>query len=178
MEQFPFPDKFTAREELPRDVVYGRIPSEKRNSVCDDAWETGVRTAEELFAQYPGMGIYSLFQVHGLEIVREDVDKVSAGFRFFSEYDPKKNQVFIYVRSVGLFADKNGLTEQRAEELILAHEFYHFLEENKIGKTSERYILPILSLGPIKIGSTGVRSLCEIGAYGFAKTYWDRFLAG
>ena len=70
------------------------------------------------------------------------------------------------------------LTEQRAEELILAHEFYHFLEETKIGKTSERYKLPILSLGPIKIGSTGVRSLCEIGAYGFAKTYWDRFLAG
>lgn len=177
MIQFPFPDKITSRNELTRDVVYQKIPLEERDRICDGAWEIGVETAVKLCERHPGKDIYEIAYSYGLKFVREDVDKVSAGMRFFSEYDPKKNQIHVYVRSIQLFAENNGLLELEAEELILAHEFYHFLEANEIGKTSERYKLPWICLGPFKIGSTGVRALCEIGAHGFARTYWQRCLA-
>ncbi len=63
------------------------------------------------------------------------------------------------------------MTRMEAENLILSHEYYHFLEWNKLGLTSRDYQVPMISIGPLRLGRTGIRALSEIGAHGFAHTY-------
>jgi len=173
MRQFPFPDRITARSELAQDVLYKRIPEADHERICDEAWQFGVEAARSLLANYPNCNIAEIAEKDGLKIVRERIDKVSAGLRFFSEYFPKKNSIHMYLLSIRLFAKHNELTEEEAEELILAHEYFHYLEENQIGITSKRYTIPRISIGPINIGQTGIASLSEIAAHGFARTYWE-----
>lgn len=173
MKEFPFPDRMNARNELTHDVLYRRISQSDREQICDDAWNIGVAAAQDLLTEYPGFSIYEMAEKDGLKIVRERTDKVSAEFRFFSEYFPKKNSINMYLLSIRLFAKKNHLTDEEAEELILAHEYFHFLEEKRIGTVSGRYTIPRFSLGLIKIGKSGITALSEIGAHGFARTYWE-----
>ncbi|MBQ8813006.1 MAG: hypothetical protein IJZ85_00715 [Lachnospiraceae bacterium] len=173
MKQFPFPDRITARDELTHDVLYKKIPEEERVRICDEAWQVGVDAARREMAEDPDGNIYELAKANGLQIIRERVDKVSGGLRFFSEYTPNKSRIDVYVLSIRLFAKNNHLTEEEAEELILAHEFFHFLEENKIGDTSQIYTIPRVTIGSLKIGKSGIRALSEIGAHGFARTYWE-----
>jgi hypothetical protein len=63
--------------------------------------------------------------------------------------------------------------EKTAANLILSHEFFHFLECTGLGLTSRMYQVPMIVIGPLKIGRTGIRALSEIGAHGFARTYYD-----
>ena len=79
----------------------------------------------------------------------------------------------MYLISIRLFAKENCLTDEEAEELVLAHEYFHFLEEKCIGVVSMHYTIPRLSVGLFQFGKTGVVALSEIGAHGFARTYWD-----
>lgn len=173
MKEFPFPDYMNARDELVHDVLYRRISKPDRERICDDAWNMGAATAQHLLTEHPGCSVYEMAAKDGLKIVRERTDKVSAGLRFFSEYFPKKNSIYMYLLSIRLFAKKNHLTDEEAEELILAHEYFHFLEEKRIGAVSRRYTIPRFIFGSIKIGKSGITALSEIGAHGFARTYWE-----
>lgn len=173
MKEFPFPDRMNAKDELVRDVLYGKISQQDRERICDNAWNVGVVTARRLLAEYPGCSICEIAEKTGLKIVRIETDKVSAGMRFFSEYYPKKNDIYVYLLSIRLFAKENRLTDEEAEELVLAHEYFHFLEEKRIGAVSTHYTIPRLSVGLFQFGKTGVAALSEIGAHGFARTYWD-----
>ena len=107
----------------------------------------------------------------GLTVVERDIDFVSGNQRYFSDYVAGKNCVTLYLRSVDLWAQQNKMTRMEAENLILSHEYYHFLEWNKLGLTSRDYQVPMISIGPLRLGKTGIRALSEIGAHGFAHTY-------
>ncbi len=171
---YPFPDRVRSRNELRNDILYEKIPEKDRVWICDAAWNMGVQTAEKLMNGYPDVDIYQLVSQYELDVVHQQGEKISAGYCFFGEFAPKEKRIYLYRAAVQRFAANNSMTEKEAEELILAHEFYHFLEENIIGKTSERYQIPVLSLGRIRIGKCGVKALSEIGAHGFARTYWER----
>ncbi len=81
----------------------------------------------------------------------------------------------LYLKSIELWAKENSLDLRSAENLILSHEFYHFLEWTKLGLTSRLYQVPMIQLGKLKFGHTGIRALSEIGAHAFAGTYRDLF---
>ena len=57
--------------------------------------------------------------------------------------------------------------------LILSHEYFHFLEVTELGLTSRDYTVPMVQIGPVRLGKTGLRALSEIGAHAFARTYHD-----
>ena len=105
------------------------------------------------------------------DMVERDIDFVSGNQRYFSDYVAGKNCITLYLRSVDLWAQQNKMTRMEAENLILSHEYYHFLEWNKLGLTSRDYQVPMISIGPLRLGKTGIRALSEIGAHGFAHTY-------
>lgn len=175
MKRFPFPDRISARDELMRDVLYSKIPQADRDRICDDAWRMGASAARTLLAKHPDCDIDEIAKQDGLEIIRKGIDRVSAGYRVFGEYFPKKNCIYMYLLSIRFFAEKNDLTNGEAEKLIFAHEYFHFLEENRIGRASGLYIIPRIHLGSLKIGSSGIAALSEIGAHGFARTYWETY---
>ncbi|QQO11176.1 hypothetical protein [Breznakiella homolactica] len=174
---FPFPGKELAHTELSYDSCYERIPEADRTEIVDLAWNRGSETANTVWAESSGeTDFFAIADKNGLRYRREDRDYVLGGRRYFSEYLSGTNTVTLYTQSVSLWAEQNGISREAAENLIMSHEFFHFLECTKLGLTSKLYLVPMVTIGPLKIGRTGIRALSEIGAHAFSRTYYD--LAG
>lgn len=170
MKNFPFPSRETALDELKRDPCFGKIPPEEVPSLVDLAWERGASAAEKIVKKYGGGADFDrIARDAGLTVCRVDTDYVAGKTRYFSDYIPGQKTVNLYTRSVAKWAESNGLTQEDAENLILAHEYFHFLEWTSLGLTSRLCTVPILSVGRLKLGKTGIRALSEIGAHAFAR---------
>ena len=102
-----------------------------------------------------------------------DKDYISGNQRYFSDYISGQSRIHLYLGAIRLWAQENGMTLETAQNVILSHEYFHFLEWTKLGLTSREYQVPMLELGPLKLGKTGVRALSEIGAHAFARTYYE-----
>ncbi len=177
MEQvsnYPFPDKKTSIEELYRDIVFDRIPSEEIREISDLAWNKGSEAAEKIIEMYPDLSIFELVEKEGLSIERIDKDNISGNLRFFSEYYSARKKIFLYTKAIKQWAAVNGMTSEEAEKLILAHEFYHHLECTKLGLTSKLYTVPWLQVGKLTFGRVSVRALSEIGAHGFSLKFYEK----
>lgn len=173
MKQFPFPNQRESYYELERDITYERIPEKDREVICNKAWQAGVDNAIALSQQYFEQDIYKMIHNAHLELVRKYKDQIACGMRYFSEYVPGEHKIVIYKLSVEEFAKRNDLQYEEAEELILAHEFFHHLECTTIGRVSALYTVPNFVIGKFTFGKTSVRALSEIAAHGFARTYWE-----
>lgn len=175
MSSFPFPGRESALQELKRDPCCGKIPEGEIPGLIDAAWERGVGAAEEILAAC-GKRPPDFERVligAGLTVERVNADYVAGPTRYFSDYIPGRKLVNLYTVSVSLWAAENRLGISQAENLILAHEFYHYLEWNKIGLTSRLYLVPAFKIGKLKIGKTGIRALSEIGAHAFVCTCFE-----
>jgi hypothetical protein len=171
---FPFPDLGAAEKELSYDYCYEKIPPEDRERIIRAAWERGADAARNSFEQHRGEGdFFVIAQENGLECRFVDQDYIVGNRRYFSDYLSGKKLIRLFTRSIAFWAEKNNLDEKTAANLILSHEFFHFLECNGLGLTSRMYQVPMIVIGPLKIGRTGIRALSEIGAHGFARTYYD-----
>jgi len=93
--------------------------------------------------------------------------------RYFSDYISGRNLLILYLGSIALWAEKNSLDIDTAVNIIVSHEYFHFLEWTSLGLTSRDYTVPAFCIGRIKLGKTGIRALSEIGAHAFAHTYFS-----
>lgn len=173
MNLFPFPDRIQSREELKRDVLFEKIPETDRIPVCDMAWDWGVKTAKEIMEQYPGKNIREIIKGEGLRIENIPKDEEQGRLRIFGEYYSAKKKIVLYTGSIILWARSNGLARKTAEDLVLAHEFFHSLECTKLGETSKLYKVPVIRIGGLVVSRSGVRALSEIAAHGFSRTYFE-----
>jgi len=170
----PFPGPDLAEKELSYDFCYGKIPPEDRKAITLKAWEKGARAAKTVFKRYNGTtDFFAIAEDSGLECVIEDKDYVVGDRRYFSDYLTGKKRISLYKKSIALWAETNGLELDVATNLVLSHEYFHFLECTEIGLTSREYQVPMLIIGPLRIGRTGIRALSEIGAHAFARTYYE-----
>lgn len=173
MSGFPFPDRIGSREELKRDILYSRVDKLREDEIADAAWVRGVEAMKMLIERYPGMDIRQMADALGLTITHESKDNVAANIRFFSEYYSGKKKIILYDKSILLWANKNQMPVNEAEDLILSHELYHHLECTELGLTSKIATVPWIRIGSLTFGKCGLRSLSEIGAHGFSRTYYD-----
>lgn len=174
MRAFPFPDKLMSREELPRDLLYEKIPKWDIDRISDRAWETGAAAARELVKEYGcDKDMEDIARLAGLTVKRINKDNVAGNVRYFSEYYSGRSMIVLYQDSISKWAKMNMLSIQEAEELILSHEYYHFLECTKLGLTSKQYTVPTIRIGAITLGKSGIRALSEIGAHGFSRTFYE-----
>lgn len=172
--RLPFPGRELADDELARDPCCARIPQEDRACIVEAAWAKGCAAAREVYNRTGGeTDFFTICRSGGLELVEKDVDYVAGSQRYFSDYISGQKVINLYLRSIDLWAGENGMDRPTAENLILSHEYYHFLEVTRLGLTSRDYQVPVLQIGPFKIGKTGVRALSEIGAHAFARTYYE-----
>ena len=141
----PFPGRELAEQELSYDPCYEKIPPEDRPKIVEAAWSKGEAAAKRIFEKFGGERDFrKIAENSGLKVCPKDTDYVVGRQRYFSDY------------------------------LSGTNEYYHFLECNEIGLTSRDYSVPMLRLGRLKIGSTGIRALSEIGAHAFARTYYEQ----
>ncbi len=170
----PFPGRELAQQELSYDLCYDRIPEQDRERIVEMAWQKGCDAARRVFQEQNGStDFFAIARASGLKLLEKDVDYVAGGQRYFSDYISGQSVVNLYVKSIDLWAQQNGMDRRTAENLILSHEYFHFLEWTKLGLTSRDYQVPMLRLGPLSIGKTGIRALSEIGAHAFARTYYE-----
>jgi len=171
---FPFPGRELAARELERDPCFRKIPESDRGAAIDKAWDKGEGAARAIWERHGGQTDFrAIASLSGLVIERVERDQVIAGMRYFSDYFSGERRIVLYLRSIRLWAAQNGLGEEEAVNLILGHEYYHFLETTEIGKTSDLYQVPMLAIGRVTIGHSGVRAFSEIGAHAFARAYFD-----
>jgi hypothetical protein len=173
LKAFPFPNKTGSREELERDILYKKIPDADKDMICDTAWSTGVKAAEDIYRLFPDKSISEIIKESGLKTEKVNKDNVSGNIRFFSEYFSGPNKIVLYATSIRLWAKHNNMSENEAERLILSHEYFHFLECNKIGLVSRQYLVPTLRIGRLTLVKSGVRALSEIGAHGFSRRFYE-----
>lgn len=172
--RFPFPGRELADQELTYDQCYGKIPEEDRATIVEKAWRKGAEAARAVFARESGnTDFYTIARNSGLKLIEKDIDYVVGKQRYFSDYISGQSLINLYGKSIQKWADQNSLDYQEAINLILSHEYYHYLEMNEIGLTSRDYLVPMLIIGPLKLGKTGIRALSEIGAHAFARTYFE-----
>lgn len=171
---FPFPGRALADQELTYDLCYAKIAEADRAAVVENAWQKGRRAAYQVFQRENGsMDFFAIARRSGLTLIEKDTDYVVGGQRYFSDYISGQNCINLYTKSIDLWAEQNGLEYEQAVNMILSHEYFHFLEVTELGLTSRDYLVPMLQLGPLKLGKTGIRALSEIGAHAFARTYHD-----
>lgn len=174
MQEFPFPDRIGSREELKRDVLYRKIPESDRLRICDMAWERGAGEAARILEAHPDQSIRQIAEAAGMQVVFAEEDKVNGNRRTFGEYSPNEQQMVLYLGAIRKWAECYELTEEEAAELVMAHEFYHYMEHTKIGLTSELYQVPTWKIGKWVLVKSGIRALSEIGAHGFSRTYIEQ----
>ena len=171
--RFLFPTKELARKELLWDRFAARIPEEDRERIVDLAWSKGERAAHLVFEEsHSQSDFFQICKDAGLTIIKKDIDCVYGNQRYFSDYVSGTKEITLYERSCALWAKQNQLEVHEAQNLILMHEFFHVLETTRLGLTSKEYLVPLFTIGPFKLGKTGIHALSEIAAHAFTNTYY------
>jgi len=174
----PFPNRELADKELTYDYCYGKIPPEDRAVIVEKAWAKGVEAAKVVYDRYQGnTNFFEILEKSGLSCLKVDRDYVVGKNRYFSDYLTGRAQVKLYMGSIRLWAKQNDLGLDEAANMILSHEYFHFMEYSEIGLTSREYQVPMLIVGNLELGRTGIRALSEIGAHAFAWTYHELAMA-
>ncbi len=172
--RFPFPGRELADRELTYDPCYEKIPEADRAIIVEKAWQKGCRAAEMVFDQENGnVDFIDIARESGLRLIEKPIDYVVGKQRYFSDYISGQKVINLYSQSIQKWADQNELEYDQAVNLILSHEYYHYLEMNEIGLASRDYMVPMLVIGPLKLGKTGIRALSEVGAHAFARKYYE-----
>ena len=172
--RFPFPTRELARKELLWDRSVARIPEEDKERVIDLAWSKGESAAHMVFEESNGQSdFFQICKDAGLTLIKKDIDCVYGNQRYFSDYVSGTKEITLYEQSCALWAEQNQLELHDAQNLILMHEFFHVLETTRLGLTSKEYIVPLFTIGPFKLGKTGIHALSEIAAHAFTNTYYE-----
>ncbi len=171
--RFPFPTRELALKELSWDRFVARIPEEDKEHVIDLAWSKGERAAHMVFEESNGQSdFFKICKDAGMTIIKKDIDCVYGNQRYFSDYVSGTKEITLYEQSCALWAKQNQLDLYEAQNLILMHEFFHVLETTQLGLTSKEYTVPLITIGPLKLGKTGIHALSEIAAHAFTNTYY------
>ena len=171
--RFPFPTRELALKELSWDRFAARIPEEDKERVIDLAWSKGESAAHMVFEESNGQSdFFQICKDAGLTIIKKDIDCVYGNQRYFSDYVSGTKEITLYEQSCALWAKQNQLELHDAQNLILMHEFFHVLETTRLGLTSKEYTVPLFTIGPFKLGKTGIHALSEIAAHAFTNTYY------
>ena len=171
--RFPFPTRELALKELSWDRFVARIPEEDKEHVIDLAWSKGERAAHMVFEESNGQSdFFKICKDAGMTIIKKDIDCVYGNQRYFSDYVSGTKEITLYEQSCELWAKQNQIGLHEAQNLILMHEFFHVLETTQLGLTSKDYTVPLITIGPLKLGKTGIHALSEIAAHAFTNTYY------
>lgn len=175
----PTDDVELAKAELKRNPLYSKIPDDRKGWYIDQSLTIGVQAAEEQLER--GASIVSLYAQDGVELIKRRSGAVSKQTALRSEIEFKKERstVTVYLDSIdsiyengSRFAPKGlRLSRNKALEMHLAHEFFHFLEFSSGQTVSQR--LPKLEVGFLGRFKrhVEVNETCEIAAQAFAKRF-------
>jgi len=168
-KEFPFPDKDEALGILKADPAYRKIPAAEIGTVLETAWRVGESAAKVLLHKTQERICFSaLLEEKGFHICTKESDNLVGATRYFAIIEPERKVVTVFRESVEKWAEHWGFAYGEAENLILSHEYFHYLESTELGYTSRLYQVPLFQAAGVCIGKTGIRAMSEIAADAFA----------
>lgn len=168
MDHLFLPMEELALFELKRDRYFDKIPYQDLSSIIDEATSIGKDWAIRIKEMYPEKSFHHIAKEHGLKLIEEDKELIIGNVIFYSEFYSGKKEILIYKKAVEGWAVALGKPYEECKELFIAHEFFHYLECEKIGLLSNKYKVTIFKIADFKWKS-GVKALSEIGAHSFVK---------
>jgi hypothetical protein len=160
---------------LHEDPVYGKIPEELRREAVLRAAQFGRQASEGVVARFGTMDPIAI--VRGLEVRLAWSDEAHLFGKIVrtSTYAHRTRTITIYTRSVdemnrALAApDLVSLLEVRdIGPVYIAHELFHHLEEESLGRAANLLRIVTFKLGPFEMRS-GIGQMSEIAADAFAQ---------
>lgn len=160
-------DRILALCELSNDLLFHKIPMKRIPYYVDASLEAGRQAA----GRFAGRDIQALYREGDIEIRFAGGGKQSYGvlLRGQSVMDRTRCAVDVYRDSIRELAAHGGLTEERALEVHLAHEFFHIWEYRE-GRSIADELDSVVSASLLgwkrraHIGRCG-----EVAAHAFAK---------
>lgn len=170
-----FNDRILAVMEIQRDLLFNRIPTGNVKNYVD----TSLSIGREQAACFSGISINDLCNILNIHV---EVSKYTQGFpgitfRAKIEYDKNGALIIVFsgaisdlIDSVNPFLQPNDrLSFEKASDILIAHELFHYLEFTKIGEISnytEKVDIPKLFGRPRQ---ARIMRCSEVGAHSFAK---------
>lgn len=161
-----------AEEIFKRDILYRKISENHRKEMIQESLACGLFYAEKWVnqASNPLQALVSIYEVD----VRKEAIPCQNGALIFAQFHPPglivlNEEVLNKCHLLENYPDLN-MDKECVENIVLAHELFHLLEEKNIEEIYTRNQKVVLwKLGGFKYRST-INSLSEIGAMAFSKT--------
>lgn len=163
-----FSDEFLAYLELKQDMLFHKIPA-------DDIWnylEKSLEIGKSFVSKLKSKDIFELYAESDIRIKEEKHDGVFYKVQMRAQFESDRkgnNLVYLYEKSIAQLAEANklGLTEMK--RIILAHEYFHYLEEKSESHVYDQFA-PIESAKILGFSQKAhIRRTSEIAANAFAK---------
>lgn len=156
-----------------RDPMYDRLDNFQKAHFTDYGLKCGLDYAIHIKDRYQDKQLSEIVEILGIDIQHKMTYGID-GLLVFAQFSSPKT-ITLFMRNLELFNDyikkiqvSDSLLSLNPEELLIAHELFHFFEENdpKLKQTDVRF--QSFKLGPIKLTSKLI-AVSEIAAMNFAK---------
>lgn len=165
-----FTDEFLAFLELKQDLLYHKIPQEKIPYFVREALAAGRQKAKE----QSNRDIFALYRQAKIAIQEEDHDGVYFKVEMRAQYESDRkgnHRVFLYLASLNKLASDNGITVKKMKEIILTHEYFHYLEDQEKFDVAE-HLASIETMKVLGVSRKAkIRRASEIAANAFTKEF-------
>lgn len=166
-------DESWGRYGFRREPLKGKFNDEARLDLIKKSNECGKICAEKTRSQYGNISVYKIAEKMGLTVEYPDRPNGGSHIIFAQFVEPKS--ITIYKDSVNKAIDlieKENLSDLfnnvNVEEILLAHEIFHFIEENDDSLFTKSEKIRLWKIGPIK-NDSGIVCLGEIAGMAYAK---------
>lgn len=163
-----FSDEFLAYLELKQDMLFHKIPVE-------DIWnylEKSLEIGKSFVSQLKSKDIFELYAESDIRIKEEKHDGVFYKVQMRAQFESDRkgnNLVYLYEKSIAQLAEANKLGLKEMKRIILAHEYFHYLEERSESHVYDQF-KPIESAKILVFSQKAhIRRTSEIAANAFAK---------
>ncbi len=160
---------------LCEDPVYGKIPKELRREAVRRAAQFGRQASEDVVARFGTMDPIAIVQALEVRLTWSDEAHIFGKIVRTSTYAHRTRTITIYTSSVdemnrALAAPELlSLLEVRdVGPVYIAHELFHHLEEESLGRAANLFRVVTLKLGPFALRSD-IGQLSEIAADAFTQ---------
>ncbi len=163
-----FSDEFLAYLELKQAMLFHKIPVE-------DIWnylEKSLEIGKSFVSQLKSKDIFELYAESDIRIKEEKHDGVFYKVQMRAQFESDRkgnNLVYLYEKSIAQLAEANKLGLKEMKRIILAHEYFHYLEERSESHVYDQF-KPIESAKILVFSQKAhIRRTSEIAANAFAK---------
>jgi hypothetical protein len=160
---------------LCEDPVYGKIPEELRREAVLRAAEFGQQASEGVAARFGTTDPVAIVRALEVRLTWSDDAHIFGQIVRTSTYAHRTRTITIYTGSVDEMNRALAAPEivplldvHDVGPVYIAHELFHHLEEESIGRAANLFRIATLKLGPFALRS-GIAQLSEIAADAFAQ---------